>query len=258
MFDHPAFSSSLFFPRRDLRPPPPGAEDRFIRVDGAELHLRAHPAPEARCTLLLFHGNGEVVSDWDSAAPLFAEAGAGLRVVDYRGYGQSTGSPRLRDVLDDVPAVIRAAADERPLIVMGRSLGSLCAHRALHQPEVRGVILESGLGDLRSFVHRRGFTPPDVFSPQDLTAFDPITQLRACHQPLLVLHGERDTLIQPHEAQLAFAAAATEDKELVMVKGRGHNDIGLASVYWKAIARYLARVTPHRGSPPDARIPRGD
>jgi hypothetical protein len=62
IFDSDEFNDRLFVPRRDASPTPPGAHDRVIDVDGATLHVRVHP-PAGGATLLLFHGNGEVVAD---------------------------------------------------------------------------------------------------------------------------------------------------------------------------------------------------
>src|SRR5262245_40875551 len=97
LVDHPLLEETIFFPRRSFQPPPPGARDVRIEVAPAvALHARVHDAPGAVATIVLFHGNGEVVSDYDDSARDFAEAGAALAVVDYRGYGASDGRPSLR------------------------------------------------------------------------------------------------------------------------------------------------------------------
>ena len=70
IFDSREFNERLFFPRPDTTPPPLGATDQLI--DG--LHVRVHDA--GLPTLLLFHGNGEVVADYDDQAVQFAAADA--------------------------------------------------------------------------------------------------------------------------------------------------------------------------------------
>jgi fermentation-respiration switch protein FrsA (DUF1100 family) len=57
-----------------------------------------------------------------------------------------------------------------------------------------------------------------------------------------VLHGERDQLITPDEAQAALAAAGSTDKELVPIAGRGHNDASFSETYWNALARFVGRL----------------
>lgn len=248
IFDSPEFNERLFFPRRDASPPPPDAQDRLLEVAGARLHLRWHRSLPQAPTVLLFHGNGEVVSDYDDSAELFAAAGANLAVVDYRGYGRSTGTPTLRGIIADAPLVAEAVAAEAPdLIIMGRSLGSACAAELYSRAPrpVRAFIWESGFVDLAALISRRGLSPLAGLSASDLAAFDACAKLRRGHQPLLVLHGEQDSLIVPEEARRAFAEAGTTQKTLVWIPGHGHNDLSLAPEYWRAIAR---RVGTQQGT----------
>jgi alpha-beta hydrolase superfamily lysophospholipase len=245
IFDRDEFNQRLFFPQPDASPPPPGATDRWIGVEGARLHVRIHAASEAIGTLLLFHGNGEVVADYDDAAARFAQAGVALAVMDYRGYGQSTGAPTLRTLISDARQVADAV---RPRLVMGRSLGGVAAHELYARPTegLAGVILESALFDLGNLVRRRGLVAPASFTEEERATFEPATKLALGRLPLLVLHGARDELIAPTEARAALAAAGASapDKALVAVPGRGHNDISGGPGYWAALADFVHRVAP--------------
>jgi alpha-beta hydrolase superfamily lysophospholipase len=149
IFDRDAFNESLFFPRTDASEPPPAAVDRFVALDDAQVHVRCHAVPDARCTLLLFHGNGEVAADYDHTADRFAALGAALAVAEFRGYGQATGVPTLRAVVADARPLAEAVPGA-PLIVMGRSLGGVAAHELFARPigRMAGVILESAFYDL--------------------------------------------------------------------------------------------------------------
>jgi len=128
LFDSPEFNERLFFPRPDRSRTPDGAID--LDVPGDEtLHVRWHRGPAGAPTLLLFHGNGEIVSDYDRSAREFAAAGVGLAVMDFRGYGRSTGTPTLRSALSDAARALEhvRARVATPLIV------ALFDHdRALH------------------------------------------------------------------------------------------------------------------------------
>jgi uncharacterized protein len=100
LLDHPVVARTLFFPRPSFAPPPPGARDVMLEVEhGVRLHARIHDAPDAVAVVVLFHGNGEVVSDYDAAAARFAQAGAALAVIDFRGYGRSGGTPGVRTLV---------------------------------------------------------------------------------------------------------------------------------------------------------------
>lgn len=246
LFDDPQFSQRLFFPRADASAPPDGAIDDFIVRPDASLHVRWYAGHEAARTLLLFHGNGEVVADYDDSADHFARIGLRLAVVDFRGYGQSTGIPSLRESIDDA-LVVAAAVNEMaaaPIIVMGRSVGSACAVEiyARGLSFVAGVVIESGSSDLAGLVRRRGMTPPTTFSAADLAAFDPLRKLARGTQPLLVLHGAKDTMIGPHEAQASHDAAGTRDKQLVLVPQRGHNDLAMSPIYWDGLRMFASSL----------------
>lgn len=247
IFDTPAFNSRLFFPRPVASPPPLGARDERIAVaPGVSVHLRVHPAPAARALVLLFHGNGEIVADYDAAAADYAAVGARLAVMDYRGYGASDGVPTLRSSLADAHLVLSAAraASSLPLIIMGRSLGSACAAElAGTTPAPAGLILESGFTDLHRLLRRRGLELGGPLSGDDHAAFEPLHKLGASAAPLLVLHGALDTLIVPAEASAAHDAAGTTDKRLIFIPGRGHNDISAHPLYWASLRSFLDHVT---------------
>jgi alpha-beta hydrolase superfamily lysophospholipase len=242
IFDRDEFTDNLFFPRSDASAPPPGASDRMVEVDGARLHVRSYAGTAGAATLLLFHGNGEVVADYNDAAPWFARTGVALAVADYRGYGRSTGTATLRTVVSDARAVAEAV---RPRVVMGRSLGAVAAHElyARPTPGMDRVVLESALFDLPALIGRRGLRPPVQFTDDERATFEPAGKLALGRLPLLVLHGEHDELIALAEARAALAAAgaAERDKALVVVPGRGHNDVSGDRRYWSALAEFVAR-----------------
>lgn len=248
LFDSAAFNERLFFPGGERSPRPIGAHDRMIEVPGAELHARWHKSVDAKVTILLFHGNGEVVADYDGAARHFAAAGAELMVVDFRGYGQSSGRPTLRDVISDATGIVRGLSAElrQPLVVMGRSVGSACAAELYGAglPMVRGVIWESGSVDLGGLAQRRGLTLP---ADEDHSFFDPRPKLRRGTLPLLVLHGAEDAIISVSEGREAAAIAGGSDKTLVVIPERGHNNVASSERYWEAIATFVDRIKEAAG-----------
>jgi pimeloyl-ACP methyl ester carboxylesterase len=200
---------------------------------------------------MLFHGNGELIADYDAAAPTVADAGAALAVVDYRGYGKSLGEPTLRNVIQDSHKVVATLA-ERSVVVMGRSLGSVAAAELYRNPPpcVVGFIWESGIADVDTLVNGRNLRTTPPFSQEERDVIDPIPKLRAGRSPLLVIHGADDELVPPGEAQVAFDAAGTTNKELVLVPEKGHNDLSSAPIYWQAIAAFIQnRVADNPGTP---------
>ena len=121
--DHPVVNSAIFFPRPALGLTAPwGSEDFMIPVGGgASVSARYYPSDLSLPTVLHFHGNGEIVPDYDHIAPTFLSAGASLVSVDYRGYGSSTGSSSTSSLIDDAPIVL----DEVIAFLKKRSHGTV-------------------------------------------------------------------------------------------------------------------------------------
>jgi pimeloyl-ACP methyl ester carboxylesterase len=251
LLDRPDILSFMFYPRPDRSPPPPGAEDLLVPVaDGVHLHARCYPADAARPTVLFFHGNGEVVADYDNIAPVYHHFGLNLLVADYRGYGRSGGRPSFTTMLADAHAVkaaafahLDAAGFTGGRYLMGRSLGALSAVElaATDAAGFRGLILESGAAGIRGW-GRFARAGEDAAAWEDLRAAQR-ARLASITLPLLSIHGARDELIPVESAVEVQAAVGSTDKELVIIPGAGHNDLLAAGLprYFEALAAFVAR-----------------
>ena len=92
--DQPYLLQMLFYPRADFTRPPEYAWDLFAETeDGNRIASRFYSGGTKWPWILYFHGNGEVASDYDGLAPLYLARQINLAVVDYRGYGASSGKP---------------------------------------------------------------------------------------------------------------------------------------------------------------------
>ncbi len=135
LLDEPLILRNAFFPRLGLRRCPESAFDLQIPVgNDISLHCRFYSRGHDFPTILFFHGNGEIVSDYDGFAALYNAAGANLAVAEYRGYGKSGGSPTFAALLSDAHVILDAVKKEladrkysSALYIMGRSLGSVAA-----------------------------------------------------------------------------------------------------------------------------------
>ena len=91
---------SIFF--MEITAQPGQITSIFVKVDkNCSLHVRLHKSTLARFSLLFFHGNGEIISDYDNLAIYFRKLGCEMIICDYRGYGKSEGVPTLRNALKD-------------------------------------------------------------------------------------------------------------------------------------------------------------
>ncbi len=249
IFDSPEFNENLFFPRPDRLPVPCGSDELLVEVGpGCRVHLRRYPSPDARFSLLYFHGNGEIVSDYDSLASHFNALGSELTVCDYRGYGRSEGTPTLRDGLEDAKVIYRHLRGNSKLkskvCVMGRSLGSASAIELCVQfPEIACCVIESGYADPIPLVERRGLRI-DKTTPAEDAMFNNSHKIRLIECPLLIMHGEEDFLIHPQEARLNYENAGSKQKVLEILEGVGHNDMMMAcdNAYFESLTRFFKEI----------------
>ncbi len=254
--DNPLILSILFHPR----PARPGGSPRAGIIDGTipvarevELGYRLYVhAPDAPL-IVYFHGNAEVASDYDDLAPYYGRAGASLLVIDYRGYGWSTGRPLVSTLLPDAGAVAgalpilleEASLSDVPLFVMGRSLGSAPAIHLTHaHPDLfKGLIIESGLAHTIPLLARLGVPPTVLAGVPD--PFGSVKKMESIDLPLLVIHGERDMLIPVQNGQALYDASPAALKRIERVPRAGHNDLLFHALneYFAAIADFITAAS---------------
>lgn len=251
ILDRPDVLAVMFYPRRDQRPPPPGAHDLMVPVAAdVAVHCRWHPRTPVSPAVLFFHGNGEVVADYDDLAAVYHQFGLSLFVADYRGYGASGGRPALAAILADALIVadafherLDAEAVSGARFVMGRSLGALSAVEvAARRPaRFRGLILESGSAGVRGW--QRFARPGDDPAAWDALRDGQVAKLRAITLPLLTIHGEWDELIPLDTALEVRAEIGSAEKDLEVIPSAGHNDLLAAGLdhYFGALAAFAAR-----------------
>ena len=194
-------------------------------ADGISLHGWYVPAAEAEQVLLFFHGNAGNISHRRESLAVFHRLGLNVLMVDYRGYGQSEGSPSEVGLYRDAEAAWSYLINERgfaanDVVIFGRSLGGAVAADLASNVSARGLILESTLSSSRDFAH---LVFP-VLSRLVFMRFDfaNATKMPRVNMPVLVLHSPDDE-IMPFELGERVFEAANEPKSFVRMRG-GHND----------------------------------
>ena len=250
LLDDVSYVGTMFHPRPDDRPPPPGATDHLIEVEpGISLGARLYPTDPAGPSLLYFHGNGEVVSDHDGIAPLYHEIGVNLFVVEFRGYGRSNGEPTVAGLIGDaIPAaeyfhrLLDDAGYSSARYIMGRSLGAGPAlEAAANAPRFRGLILESGAGNIRRNLERRGLIDTEL-GARLAAAHE--AKVRRISLPALIIHGEVDTLVPLSTAEATRDLLTSTEPRLEIIPRAGHNDLLWVGrdQYFRVIAEFIAET----------------
>ncbi|MCP4021906.1 MAG: alpha/beta hydrolase [Desulfobacteraceae bacterium] len=238
ILDQPLVLAHLFHPRREdsYRPLSDNRDDLMISVDETEkIGASFHHADNLGPVILFFHGNGEIVSDYDDIGILFARMGINFCVADYRGYGSSTGHPTVSSMMSDCRTIylfLKAYLEKKsytgPVCIMGRSLGSAPAlELAATYPEAfKTLIIESGFAYAGPLLRTIGVSPEAIGFEENL-GFENIDKIKLVTKPSLIIHAQFDHIIPFSDGQALYDASPSKEKQLLEVKDANHNDIFL-------------------------------
>jgi pimeloyl-ACP methyl ester carboxylesterase len=254
--DQPEVLQAIFHPRQEIlpAPPPENAVDVDIPVDdGIHIHARFHLASKEDPNILFFHGNGEIVSDYDDIGPFYSKYGMNFLAVDYRGYGRSTGSPSVTSMLGDAHIALdtarewlNAAEHTGPLVIMGRSLGSAAAIEiaSSHSDDITGLIIESGFATTLPLLTNLGVDTA-VLGITEEDGFRNVRKISTLPKPTLIIHGQYDEIIPINSAAILQAQSPARSKELQVVPGASHNTIiaQAGEMYFSVIKRFINKIS---------------
>ena len=208
----------------------------LIHDQGLRLHGWWLPAQgTARGTVYFLHGNAQNISTHIMNVRWLPEKGFNVFLLDYRGYGLSEGEAKLPEVLEDIQLGLdwlnaSGRLDEKPLIVLGQSLGASMSIPVLarDQNEARYdcLISESaftGYRAIASDVMKQGWLTwllRPLVLPAMPSGIDPLDHIGDVSAPVLVLHSREDDVIGFEHGEQLYRQAA-EPKEFQALLG-GH------------------------------------
>lgn len=227
----PAF---IFHPTKDMEATPSDIglvyEDvRLLTPDGETIAAWFIPAPDISgpgqgLTLLFFHGNAGNISHRMESIEFFHTLGLAVFIIDYRGFGQSTGKPSVSGTIQDARAAWQWLTEQKGvpashIVLFGRSLGGGVAAALAGEVAPRGLILESTFTSLYE-VGKGIFPllPRFVFREEYAT----LNNLKKSHAPLLVVHSPEDEVINYRMGREIFDSY-TGPKTFLQISG-SHNE----------------------------------
>lgn len=253
VFDHPAVSGFIFYPRADgYRLPDTERSTGFLVPAGSGIHIscRFFFGDKANINVLFFHGNGELAGEYEEIGLLFNNTGINLFVADYRGYGGSSGRPTVSSMIKDAHSVaawfnqfLQDKGYTGSRFIMGRSLGSSPAIdlASSHPGWYSGVIIESGFCDVSDLLGRLGqaLRPPGQ-PPAVSPGFSRVMKINI---PALIIHGEYDSIVPLSEGEKIYRNIGSGEKKLVVVPGADHNDIFAvgADLYLRELSDFIKK-----------------
>jgi fermentation-respiration switch protein FrsA (DUF1100 family) len=218
--------------------------------DGETLGAWWVPAGGPRGTVLMFHGNAGNISHRLDYLLMFNRLRYSTLIVDYRGYGASTGSPSEAGTYLDAQAAWRHLADRRgiapeDIVLVGESLGAGVASWLAARVSPRAVVLLStftSATDLGAEVY--WFLPVRLMSRFH---YDNLANLKTIKAPVLIAHSRDDDIVPFAHGRKLFAAA-NEPKQFLEMRG-GHNQgfIFAREEWVRALSDFLARHEPQGG-----------
>lgn len=216
-------------------------------------HLRLHgwflkAKGEAKGTVVFLHGNAQNLTSHVLYVSWLPEAGYNVLIADYRGYGLSLGSPTRPGVYEDAAAMwayarSRKDVDPERLILFGQSLGganalALAGREKL--PGLRAVVADSAFSSYARIGREKILQVPVLgyllwpFSPLIVSPGWSPRPASIAPVPLLLIHGDRDTVVPYSHSERLFAEARPP-KFLWTIEGGQHAE---------AFARFRAIAAP--------------
>jgi fermentation-respiration switch protein FrsA (DUF1100 family) len=227
-----ALQRKLLFHPDPTRAPVEVAGPGFVELtlhtaDGQPMLAWYRPPPRAdRPVVAYFHGNAGTLRDRAARAQAFAAAGWGVLMPEYPGYGGNPGEPSERAFV----ALGRATLDRldalgvpgRLVVIYGESIGTAVATIAAAGRPCAALLLEAPFTSITAIARRRFPWLPVRLLLRD--PFDAAAVIGAMRCPVLVMQGDRDSIVPPDLGQALFALAA-EPKRLWIAPGGGHVDL---------------------------------
>ena len=200
-------------------------------ADGLRLMSWSQPATDDRITIVYFHGNGGHIGYRGGKVRPYLDAGYGMLLVSYRGYGGNPGSPTEDGLYADGHAAMAFLAEQGvapgQTVVYGESLGTgVAVQIALDQARagtpVAAVVLEAPFTSTVDAGSNHYPWLPVRWLMKD--RFDSLSKIAGIQAPLLIIHGGRDRVV-PFRLGKALYAEAVAPKESLWIPDAGHNDL---------------------------------
>lgn len=199
------------------------------------LHLKAE---NPKGIILFFHGNQGNLIRWGAITSYFTQFNYDVFVIDYRGYGKSTGVFNETNMYADALLSyehVKKQFLEKNIIVYGRSLGTTFAAKVASENNPKHVILEAPFFSLHNAANHKYKVIPKFLLK---FKFNTHVLMPTIKSPITIFHGTEDKVTPFVGSKQLFQLIATSKKELILLeKGTHHNvrDFKKYTVALKAI-----------------------
>ncbi len=184
------------------------------------------PANEDALTLLYLHGNAGHIGYRAGKVKPYLDAGYGMLLLSYRGYGTNPGYPTEEHLYLDSRAALNFLAEQRiPIfktVIYGESLGTGVAVEMAQNLGIAGLVLEAPFSSMVDVAAHHFKLFPTGFLVRD--KYNSLSKINNIKAPILIIHGEKDHTI-PYSLGRKLYDAAPRPKEFYGIPNAGHNDL---------------------------------
>jgi pimeloyl-ACP methyl ester carboxylesterase len=215
--------------------------EEFLIETSDHAHINAMLFPGKSDQVILYlHGNSGSLRSWQGIHNTLADLEHALFIIDYRGFGKSSGQISQEGLfLDAISAhkfLIDKGYEAENIIIYGRSIGTAVAIDLASKVKCKALMLESPFLDMGRLIKSKiPFFPHDLLLKFPFDSKLKIAQIKA---PILVIFGMKDKLI-PKQFSLQLADAIESQKSICPVEGANHNNISLQEQYLPCVQAFL-------------------
>lgn len=186
------------------------------------LHFKAK---NPKGIILYFHGNRGDLTRWGEITKWFTQFNYDVFVIDYRGYGKSSGDFNEQNMYNDALLAynfVKQKFAENQIIVYGRSLGTTFATKVASQNHPKELILEVPFYNLMSAIkYQIKFSPGFLFNYK----FSTNNFINKVSCPITFFHGTKDEVTLPEDSNRLFALVKHAQKKLIKIENGIHGNL---------------------------------
>ena len=182
------------------------------------------PDSVRRGIVLYFHGNRENINRYAKYAANFTRNNYEVWMMDYPGYGKSTGKRTEQILYDDAAIFYKMAHSKVPaeqIIIYGKSLGTGIAAQLASKKDCRRLILETPYYSMDALAKNYFFMYPVL--PMTKYALPTYQHFEYINAPITIFHGTRDGVIPYKQAK--WLVEKKPGTELITLEKGRHNNL---------------------------------
>ena len=207
--------------------------------DNSVLNALHFKVENSKGIILYFHGNKGNLQRWGNVVSPFTDYGYDVFVMDYRGYGKSTGKFNEVDMYNDAQFCydyLKKQYSEKDIIAYGRSLGATFATSIASKNNLRQLILEAPFFNLIGAAKHQYFFIPKLLLKYK---FNTNKYIKKVNCPIMVFHGTEDWITPYEGGKLLLNEATSKEKEFVTIEGGSHNNLMEYELYKEKVKKFL-------------------